>query len=134
MMTKRSSTRIGLLGAALLGAALLVAATYADDAARPTAATARTSYDAGTQFVDVRTDAEWADGHVKNALHLPLDEVDARAAAVLPDKSAPVLLYCGSGKRAQSAAEMLHALGYTHVVAMTGGYKDLKAAGYPVVE
>jgi phage shock protein E len=52
----------------------------------------------------------------------------------LPNKNAPVVLYCASGKRAQSAADVLHQLGYTHVEAITGGYKDLKAAGYPVVE
>lgn len=121
------------LRAVMFGLALLFTAICAgEDTLRPTAIDARAAYDTGTQFVDVRTDAEWADGHVKNALHLPVDQVDARASAVLPDKSAPLLLYCGSGKRAQTAAEELRQLGYTHVVAMTGGYRELKAAGYPV--
>ena len=121
--------------AALLCAMLLVAGVCAaDDLARPTAAEARTAYDSGAQFVDVRTDKEWTDGHLKGALHVPVDQVGSRAATELPNKDAPVVLYCHSGKRAQTAADTLHQLGYTHVVAMTGGYDDLKAAGYPVVE
>ncbi len=42
-------------------------------------------------------------------------------------------MYCASGRRAR-AAEQLRQLGYQLVTAMTGGYADLKAAGYPVVE
>jgi rhodanese-related sulfurtransferase len=53
---------------------------------------------------------------------------------VLPQKDEPFVLDCGTGRRAQSAAEQLRQLGYSHVTAMTGGYADLKAAGYPVVE
>jgi len=135
VMTIRMGRRVGLLRAALFGALLIAGAACAgDDTTRPTAAQARTAYDTGTQFVDVRTDAEWTDGHLKTALHLPLDQVESQASSVLPDKTAPLMLYCASGKRAQAAADELHQLGYTHVVAMTGGYKDLKAAGYPVVE
>jgi len=134
-MMLHSAATVGLARITLFGALLIAGAACAgDDATRPTAAEARTAYDSGTQFVDVRTDSEWSDGHLKNALHLPLDQVESHASAILPDKNAPLMLYCGTGKRAQSAADMLHQLGYTHVVAMTGGYKDLKAAGYPVVE
>lgn len=39
-----------------------------------------------------------------------------------------------TGRRAQSAAEQLRQLGYTRLSAMTGGYDDLEAAGYPSVE
>jgi phage shock protein E len=123
------------IGAALLCMALFVGGARAgDDVVRPTAADARSAYEAGTQFVDVRSDAEWTDGHLKGALHLPVDQVASLAASDLPNKDAPLVLYCQSGKRAQSAADVLQQLGYTHVVAMTGGYDDLKAEGYPVVE
>ena len=62
------------------------------------------------------------------------DEVAADASTVLPQKDKPIVLYCKSGRRAQSAAEQLRQLGYRDVTAMTGGYADLKAAGYPVAE
>ena len=104
------------------------------EAPRPSAADVRGAYDDGMVFVDVRTDSEWSGGHVKDAVHLPLDQTAARAASLLPAKDATLVLYCHTGRRAQSAAEQLRQLGYTHVSAMTGGYDDLKAAGFPVVE
>ena len=118
----------------LLALLLIGGICRADDASRPSAAEARAAYDSGAVFVDVRTDAEWSAGHVANARHVPVDEVAADAATVLPQKNEPVVLYCKSGRRAQSAAEQLRQLGYQHVTAMTGGYAELKAAGYPVVE
>jgi phage shock protein E len=134
-MTPHLNLRRRLLRAALLGNAIIFAAACGGaDAPRPSAAQVHEAYDNGTVFVDVRTDAEWSAGHVKNAVHLPVDQVGARAASVLPAKDKPVVLYCGTGRRAQSAAESLRQLGYTNVTAMTGGYADLKAAGFPVVE
>jgi phage shock protein E len=130
VLSNMNQVRAGLLCAILL----LAGVCSADEPARPTAAGVRTAYDSGTQFVDVRSDAEWNDGHLKGALHVPVDQVATLAASDLPNKDAPLVLYCRSGKRAQSAAEVLQQLGYTHVVAMTGGYEDLKAAGYPVIE
>lgn len=120
--------------AVLFGAVAFAGICMADDAPRPSAAEARAAYDSGAVFVDVRTDAEWSAGHLKNARHLPVDEVAADASTVLPRKDQPVVLYCKSGRRAESAAEQLRQLGYQRVTAMTGGYADLKAAGYPVVE
>lgn len=101
---------------------------------RPDARAARADFEAGVRFVDVRSEAEWADGHLKGALHLPVGDVAEQAAQRLPDKSAPVVTYCRSGGRAQAAAMTLRVQGYTQVKAMTGGYDDLKSAGYPVVE
>ena len=130
-MTRRC---IRILYGVLFGTVALTGICTADDASRPSAVETRAAYDSGTVFVDVRTDAEWSAGHLKNARHLPVDEVAADASTVLPQKNEPVVVYCKSGRRAQSAAEQLRQLGYQHVTAMTGGYADLKVAGYPVVE
>jgi len=130
-MTRRC---IRILYGVLFGTVALTGICTADDASRPSASETRAAYASGTVFVDVRTDAEWSAGHLKNARHLPVDEVAADASTVLPQKNEPVVVYCKSGRRAQSAAEQLRQLGYQHVTAMTGGYADLKAAGYPVVE
>ena len=124
------SMRFALLAITIL----LSSACSPEQAPRPDAVQARHAYDTGTQFVDVRTDAEWNAGHLKNALHLPLDQVAARASALLPDKDATLMTYCASGVRAQRAAQTLRKLGYKRVTAMTGGFKDLQAAGYPTVD
>ena len=112
--------------------ALIAGATGAAQDARPSAADLHDAYAQGVEFVDVRSDSEWAAGHLDNAVHVPVDQVTDRAASALPDKNKPLVLYCGSGRRAQTAAETLRGLGYTNVTAMTGGYVDLKAAGFPV--
>lgn len=106
----------------------------ADAVPRPTAAEVRGKYDAGVLFVDVRTDDEWSAGHLRSALHLPVDAVASKAATILPDKDKPLVTYCQSGRRAEAAAESLRTLGYTKVTAMAGGYDELKAAGFPIDE
>lgn len=118
----------------IAAAAFFVVVYAAAEAPRPDAAQVRGAYDAGVSFVDVRTNAEWSAGHVKGALHLPVADVDADAAAALPKKDQPIVLYCVSGRRAEAAAESLRRQGYTNVTAMIGGYRDLKAAGYPIVD
>lgn len=102
--------------------------------ARPNAEQARPAYAAGARFVDVRSSWEWWSGHLKGATHLPVGDVSDDAASILPDKHQPIVTYCAVGVRAQTAAEALRRQGYTNVTAMTGGFDDLKAAGYPVVE
>ncbi len=114
--------------------ALFVVIGAAADAPRPDAAQVRGAYDSGASFVDVRTDAEWSAGHLKGAVHLPVADVGTDAAAALPKKNQPIVTYCVSGGRAEAVAESLRSQGYTNVTAMIGGYKDLKSAGYPVVE
>ena len=84
--------RIRTLFAVLFGAVALSGICMAEDASRPSAVEARAAYDSGAVFVDVRTDAEWSAGHLKNARHLPVDEVAADASTVLPQKNEPVVV------------------------------------------
>ena len=65
----------------------------------------------GALMVDVRTQEEWDEGHVKGALHIPVDDVLTEADAKLPqDKN--LLLICAAGVRSGLACEMLSALGF----------------------
>lgn len=70
---------------------------------------------AGRYVIDVRSSAEWAQGHVEGAIHIPHDRIGSRIAAVIPDQSAPIALYCRSGRRAAAAERSLRDLGYLHV-------------------
>ena len=58
--------------------------------------------------MDVREPFEWDAGHVAGALHVPLAELPGRLATDLPDRSAPLLLYCRSGARSGRAARVPH--------------------------
>ena len=56
--------------------------------------------------LDVRTQEEFAAGHIPGAVLLPVDLIEAKSeevAKVLPDKDAEILVYCRSGKRAHRA-------------------------------
>ena len=57
------------------------------------------------QAVDVREPDEYAVGHIPGAKLLPLGEVMSRAAEVLPDKDAPWLVYCRTGRRSAEAVQ-----------------------------
>ena len=65
--------------------------------------------------LDVREPSEYRSGHIQNAVLLPSGVVPVKAADVLPDKDAKILVYCLSGARSSTAARQLVKLGYTNV-------------------
>ncbi|MGF6148675.1 Thiosulfate sulfurtransferase PspE precursor [Kingella potus] len=117
---------VSVLAAALLAAASVPvsALSLAPAAAQKAAPAAR----AEGVWIDVRSPEEYAAGHLSDAQNIPLEQLVARAAEVQPDKTAPVNLYCKSGRRAGLAKQMLEKLGYTNV-RNQGGYQDLLAKG-----
>jgi rhodanese-related sulfurtransferase len=64
----------------------------------------------GAQLVDVRTDAEFAAGHIPRAVHVPL--VDVRSEAAGLDRDKPLVVYCRSGERSGMAADAFAASGW----------------------
>ena len=85
----------------------------------------------GATVVDVRTDDEYASGHVAGALHANVfDDGFERQMADL-DRTEPVYLYCASGVRSGRAAAVLEDMGFERVV-NAGGFNDLVGAGAPV--
>lgn len=76
----------------------------------------------------------YADGHLPGARNLPLDDVDARAAALVPDRDAAIVTYCTgtSCPNSRIAAERLGRLGYTNVRAFEGGKQSWVQAGLPL--
>ena len=66
-------------------------------------------------LLDVRTDEEFAERHIEDAVLIPDYEIGNRAAAELPDKNALILVYCRSGRRSANSANELIGMGYTNV-------------------
>ena len=66
-------------------------------------------------IIDARTEEEFAEGHIENAILIPEYEIANRAEKELPDKDALILVYCRSGRRSKIASEELVKLGYTNV-------------------
>ena len=82
-----------------------------------TAQEAKARIDSGDKLsiVDVREDFEFAGGHIPGAVLLPAGQIIEKAAELLPDKDAEILLYCRSGNRSRQAALQMIDLGYTNV-------------------
>jgi rhodanese-related sulfurtransferase len=102
----------------------------ADGAVNATAAADMIKEKKDLQLIDVRTAAEYAQGHLAKAKLIPLQELDQRLAEI--DKSKPVLLYCRSGHRSGNALKILQGKGYTEAKHIEGGINAWQAAGLPV--
>lgn len=83
-------------------------------------------------LVDVRSDSEWAQGHIPRALHVDRGYLEQRIEALLPDRAQPVVCCCQSGVRSMFAAETLLRLGYRNVKSLAGGLEAWKQHGLPL--
>jgi phage shock protein E len=100
---------------------VVVIVKTADAKADP--ATVQAKIKDGAKIVDVRTPAEFADGHHPGAINIPLAEIPNRLAE-FGAKDKPIVVYCRSGNRSGQALRLLQEAGYTNVT-NAGGLKDM---------
>lgn len=81
--------------------------------------------DGERQVIDVRQQSEWEAGHVPEAAHIELGDIPAQTET-LSDQ--PLLVHCGHGERAMTAASLLRRAGHDDVVVLAGGPDDLTGA------
>ena len=66
-------------------------------------------------ILDVRTQQEFDEGHIPNAICIPNETITDDDIAQLPDKQQTILVYCRSGRRSKEASKKLSLLGYTNI-------------------
>ena len=66
-------------------------------------------------ILDVRTEEEFAQGHIPGAMLIPDYAIREKAETALPDKDALILVYWRSGRRSKNAAQILAELGYSNI-------------------
>ena len=76
--------------------------------------------DASIILLDVRTSVEYNNEHIEGAMLLTLDNIEATANRVIPDKTATYIIYCRSGNRSNQASELLVDMGYENIYDMGG--------------
>ncbi len=81
-------------------------------------------------FVDVRRFDEFNKRHVENAIHIPL--ADIYNESTLLDKDATYYVYCAGGYRSLIALSILKRLGYTNLVNINGGFKEISESKIPL--
>ena len=72
----------------------------------------KTSNDSNSILVDVRSDAEWNDGYIETAIHIPLNELMQKIELIAKNKEQRIYLYCRSGNRSGKAEQALQNNGY----------------------
>ncbi|HEY0303904.1 MAG TPA: rhodanese-like domain-containing protein [Longimicrobiales bacterium] len=94
----------------MAAAAIATACGGRTDVEKPAAAAADTPV-----YVDVRSAEEFAAGHVIGALNIPHDQMDVRYTELEKYRNQPIILYCRSGRRSDSALVVLKSKGFTNV-------------------
>ncbi len=77
----------------------------------------------GVTVVDVRTEAEYKDGHIPGAVLVPNETIGSEPPEALPELDAVLLVHCRTGVRSKQAADKLVEMGYTQIYDF-GGIRD----------
>jgi rhodanese-related sulfurtransferase len=80
------------------------------------------------QIVDVRSPEEFARGHLRTAVNLPINRLREELDSL--DRRRRVVVYCGVGYRGYLAYRILVQHGFADVVNLDGGYKSVVDGGY----
>ena len=87
----------------------------------------------GLMVLDVRERDAYQSGHIPGALHLPRGQLELRVNDELKDPTQRILVCCEFGRISTLAAATLRTMGFQGSVALDGGMKAWRAAGYPIV-
>ena len=121
---RNNKIRVAAAAVAALLAALLAAcgATSKPSYRQITADEAAQMMQEETGFVllDVRTQEEYASGHIPGAICIPNETIGSEEIPELPEKDQLILVYCRSGNRSKQASQKLAEQGYTNVVEFGG--------------
>ena len=84
--------------------------------------------------LDVRSLQEWQNGHLSNAKHLELMNLEKDIGKILNYKKSTIMLYCQSGNRSEQALKILKTLGYTNVINLGGLLEAQELLGEEIVK
>jgi len=137
MKSPRLSTLGKLLGCAiLLGAGFVLVPNTVTSAPEATIApqdlVMRLEMPQAPLILDVRSPAEYADGHIPGAMNFPYRDLPNRIDELLPFRSREIILYCEVGVRARIAEVVLAQAGFEHLVHLQGDMQRWRQEGFPI--
>lgn len=82
-------------------------------------------------LIEALPNSYYAAEHLPGAINIPHDEIQQRAATLVPKKSQPIVVYCANAQcnNSHMAAQSLRKMGYSAVYEYVEGKEDWKAAG-----
>ncbi|NJM11001.1 MAG: rhodanese-like domain-containing protein [Synechococcaceae cyanobacterium SM1_2_3] len=83
-------------------------------------------------IVDVSDLAEYKNGHIAQARHIPFNALPERLAELTKIKDKPIVLYCRTGTTSQSACALLRKNGFAEVHSLNGGLAAWLDAKLPI--
>ena len=83
-------------------------------------------------ILDVRTTTEYSEGHIKDAVNIPVDTLETRLDELSQDDE--ILVYCRTGNRSSTAVNILEENGFTKLYHMHEGISVWIEQGYPVIQ
>ena len=83
-------------------------------------------------LLDVRTTTEYSEGHIKDAVNIPVDTLETRLDELSQDDE--ILVYCRTGNRSSTAVNILEENGFTKLYHMHEGISVWIEQGYPVIQ
>ncbi len=87
----------------------------------------------GTTVIDVRTPAEFAEGHLPGAVNIDVSSPTFAASVAQLDPTVPYAVYCRSGNRSAAALAQMADLGFAEAYHLGGGIGAWQSAGGEVV-
>lgn len=84
--------------------------------------------------LDVREDAEFKQGHLANAVHIPLGQLNQRVKELDKYRGRNVVAYCRTGNRSNTAASLLRRQGFDTVFNLAGGIVAWQNANLPITK
>ena len=81
-------------------------------------------------LLDVRTQSEYNDGHIKNAINISHDHILEKPELVSEFKDSQIVVFCRSGVRAGKVIQMLESLGFQDIIDIDGDMLAWSKAGY----
>lgn len=83
-------------------------------------------------LIDVRELHEWQAGHIAQAKHIPLAQIEQGIYSIACPKETPIYLQCRTGRRSDDAAQQLAELGYQNAINVEGGIVAWMLAGFDI--
>lgn len=119
----------------LSGVFAFAAAQAETPAIEPEAVNERLAWgDQSILVLDVRTPAEYGEGHVPGAINIPHTEIASRSGELAEARSRDIVVYCRSGNRSAQALEALSDAGFKRLFHMQGDYLRWSAEKRPVTK
>lgn len=82
--------------------------------------------------LDVRLDKEYKEGHIINAINIPVGALESRIKEILDRKNNPVIIYCQTGMRSKKAGAILKKHGFETMYNLSGGLNSWINANLPL--